>query len=209
MSCSPSTSLSDPDLRPLPSRDTGLNHQHSSRWALGTSYCRPDADVRPPTPAPPSPSRGKSINHHASQLGLGNSLCNAHRRHPPPIPASFRPDPPSRHHDTGLKHQPRISRALGTACVRLSSKPQHSIDQQRTPNSSTDLCRSLCSQLASSPHDHHRRRPCSQLARDRTTAHPAPTLRKPLLPTSKPAAHKLFQQPPGNVSPSPLYTNIN
>jgi hypothetical protein len=57
------------------------------------------------------------------------------------------------------------------------------------------LCRSLCSQLASSPYDNHRRRPCSQLARDRTTAHPAPTFRRPLLPTSKPAAHKLFQHP--------------
>jgi hypothetical protein len=72
------------------------------------------------------------------------------------------------------------------------------------------LCRSLCSQLASSPHDnHHRRRPCFQLARDRTTAHPAPTIRKPLLPTSKLSAYKLLQHPgePGNVSPFSLYTH--
>lgn len=59
----------------------------------------------------------------------------------------------------------------------------------------THLCRSLCSQLASLPHDHYRRRPYSQLARDRTTAHSAPILRKPLLPTSKLAAPKLFQHP--------------
>ena len=72
---------------PLPSRDTSLNYQHSSRWASGTSYCRPVADTSPPTPDP------------------------------------IRPQPRPSRHDTGLKYQPRISRALGTACVRLSTTP--------------------------------------------------------------------------------------
>jgi len=41
----------NPNPAPLPSCDTSLNHQHSSRWALGTSYCRPVADIRPPISA--------------------------------------------------------------------------------------------------------------------------------------------------------------
>jgi hypothetical protein len=144
---------------PLPRCDTSLNHQYSSRWALGTSYCRPVADTLPPIPDP------------------------------------IRPQPRPSRHDTGLKHQPCISRALGTACVPLSSTTSTRSISSEPRTQQTHLCRSLCSQLASQPHDHHRHRPCSQLASDRITAHPAPTLRKPLLPTSKLAAHKLFQHP--------------
>ena len=166
-----------------------------------------DAVLRSQSPLP-LPSRDKSINQYTSQLGLGNSLCHAHRRRPTPTPASFRPHISPPYHDTGLKHPPRISRALGTACVRLSSTLQHSIDQQRTSNSTTHLCRSPCSQLASSPHE-HRRRPCFQLARDRTTAHPAPTLRKPLLPTSKLAAHWLIQHPQVSITLSYVHTYPN
>ena len=137
-------------------------------------------------------------------MGLGNILLPTCRRH---SPSDLRPIRHLRRrpqYDTGFKHQQHISRALGTACVRLSSTTQHPIDQQRTPNLPNHLCRSLCSQLARSPHDnHHRRRPCSQLARDHTTAHPAPTRHKPLLPTSKLAAHKLFQHP--QVTYHPLF----
>ena len=154
---------------PLPSRDTSLNHQHSSRWALGTSYCRPVVDTRPPILAP------------------------------------IRPRPSRSRHDTGLSTNSASAgpwELHASACRRPS---QHPIDQQRTPSSRTPLCRSLCSQLASSPHD-HRRRPCFQLASDRTTAHSA--LRKPLLPTSKLATHWLIQHPQVMYHPLFLCTHI-
>ena len=129
-------------------------------------------------------------------MGLGNILLPTCPRHSPSDP---RPDTtptptlPTRHrfevpttHQQGLGNcmRPPVDNYPSTRSIRSEPRTQQ-----------PHLCRSLCSQLASLPHDHRRRRPCSQLARDRTTAHPAPTHRKPLLPTSKPAAHKLFQHP--------------
>ena len=75
---------------PLPSRDTSLNYQHSSRWALGTSYCRPVADARPPIPDPirprPRPSRhdtGLSTNNaSAGPWELHASACRQLPQHP-------------------------------------------------------------------------------------------------------------------------------
>ena len=163
-----------------------------------------DAVLRSQSPLP-LPSRDKSINQYTSQLGLGNSLCHAHRRRLPATLASFRPHPPSRYHDTGLNHQLRIGRALhpcrhNPSIRSISSEPR---TQQ------THLCRSLCSQPASLPHDQYRRRPCSQLARDRTTAHLAPTLRKPVLSTSKLAAHWLIQHPQVSITLSYVHTYPN
>ena len=129
-------------------------------------------------------------------MGLGNILLPTCRRH---SPSDSHPDTTTiptlttRHRfQAPTTHQQGLGNCMCSPVVdhpsirSISSEPR---TQQPL------LCRSPCSQLASSPYDTHRRRPCSQLARDRTTAHPAPTLRKPLLPTSKPAAHKLFQHP--------------
>jgi hypothetical protein len=161
------------DLRPLPSRDTGLNHQHSSRWALGTSYCRHVADIRPRIHAPTRP------RSPTPRDDTGSSTDNASAG-----PWELHASP----------------------CCRLTQLPLIS-SEPRTQRS--HLCRSPCSQLASPPHDHHRRRPCSQLARDRTTAHPAPTLRKPLLPTSKLATHWLIQHPQVSITLSYVHTYPN
>lgn len=178
--------------------DTGLNHQHSSRWALGTSYCRPVADIRPPTLTPSSESRQEHQPPHIAAGPWEQPLsCSS------PTPASFRPLRPTRHHDTGFKHD-RASAGPWELHASTCRRPP-AFDQQRTPSSTTPLCRSLCSQLASSPHD-HRRRPCFQLASDRTTAHPA--LRKPLLPTSKLATHWLIQHPQVMYHPLFICTHI-
>ena len=170
--------------------DAGLNHQHSSRWALGTSYCRPVADIRPPTLTPSSESRQEHQPPHIAAGPWEQPLsCSS------PTPACDSSLLPTPSPIPISRHRFESPTAHRQGLASLSSQSQHPIDQQRTPNSPTHLCRSLCSQLASSPHDHHRCRPCSQLARDRTTAHPAPTHRKPLLPTRQLTAHKLFQHP--------------
>jgi hypothetical protein len=117
---------------PLPSRDTSLNYQHSSRWALGTSYCRPVADIRPPTLTPSSESRQEHQPPHIAAGPWEQPLsCSS------PTPASFRPIRPTRHHDTGFKHD-RASAGPWELHASACRRPtQHPIDQKRTPNPTT------------------------------------------------------------------------
>ena len=161
----------------------------------------PTADLSPTFAFRPSPSSESRQEHQSPHIAAGPweqpLSCSS------PTPASFRPIRPTRHHDTGFKHD-RASAGPWELHASTCRRPP-AFDQQRTPSSTTPLCRSLCSQLASSPHD-HRRRPCFQLASDRTTAHPA--LRKPLLPTSKLATHWLIQHPQVMYHPLFICTHI-
>lgn len=184
---------------------TRASTTHIAVWALGTAFVLLVVDTRhqfrPPIPVPP-PSRDTSLNHHHSiSAAFGNHILPTCRRHPPPISAPTMSTRPNLSHDTGVNHH-RASvgpwEQHASACRRHPATDRSAATPEITP---PHLCRSLCFRPASLPYEHHhRRRLCSQLARDRPTAHSVPAARKPLL---RPQAWgpQALSAPPGNVSP--------